>query len=395
MFMNAIFYRYKSICEPDFIDAFKAVGLNIIEDRQGMDSSLSLDDKITFLGNLIADNKPLFIFSINFFPFISMICERLKILYVCVSVDCPVLEIYNNAIKSPYNRVFLFDKKQYESVKDANPNCIFHLPLGSATDRISAITQNESGYDHDISFVGSLYSEKDPYGKLTISPDIKTSLENKMYRQLKECIYGLEYIESSVTDEEISAIKNADKNFYSSALSIRNLDREIAIDDYISPHITVLERKELLNTIAEKIPGYKLHLFTGSNTKDLSSKIITEGKIDSLVGMPRVFKKSRINLNTTMRSIRSGLPQRIWDILACGGFLLTNYQPEIDMFLTPGVHLETYRSLDELTEKTEYYLTHDKEREEIALNGYRKVCEEDTVLHRVIAIIKTIMENTT
>ena len=93
-----------------------------------------------------------------------------------------------------------------------------------------------------------------------------------------------------------------------------------------------------------------------------------------------------------MRAIRSGLPQRIWDILACGGFLLTNYQPELDEFLTPGVHLETYRSVDELVEKSVYYLEHDDEREAIAQNGYKKICEEDSVLHRVMAMIKIIME---
>lgn len=389
--MNAIFYRYDSICEPDYIDAFKAVGLTIIEDNSGMsDDSLPLADKITKLGNLIADHTPLFVFSINFFPFIAMVCERVKVPYVCVSVDCPVLEIYNNAITSPYNRVFLFDQKQYESVASANPGCIFHLPLGGAVDRMTATTKNAVGYDYDISFIGSLYTEKDPYAALKLPADTESSLNEKMLRQLNENIYGLEYVENALTDEEISAIKDADPDFYSSKLSIRNLDRQIVLDDYLGSHITVLERKNILNTLAESIGSYKLDLFTTSDTSGLSPLIRNRGIAKSFTEMPIIFKKSKINLNTTMRSIRSGLPQRIWDILACGGFLLTNYQPELDDFLTPGVHLETYRSVDELVEKATYYLEHDEEREAIALNGYRKVCNEDSVLHRVISIIKII-----
>ena len=390
--MNVIVYRYNSICEPDYIDALKAVGLTIIEDNSGIDDdgSMTLDDKLTHLGNLIADHMPLFIFSINFFPFVAMVCERVKIPYVCVSVDCPVLEIYNNAIKSPYNRVFLFDQKQYESVAPANPGHIFHLPLGGATLRMEETTKDVLGYDYDISFIGSLYTEKDPYNALSIPADIKNSLEDKMLTQLKENIYGLEYIENTVTEEEIAAIKNADPDFYSSKLSIRNLDRQVAIDDYLGYHITVMERKELLNTLAEGIGNYKLDLFTTGDTSELSPLIRNRGIAKSFTEMPIIFKKSKINLNTTMRAIRSGLPQRIWDILACGGFLLTNYQPELDKFLVPGVHLETYRTLDELVEKAVYYLEHDEEREAIALKGYRKVCEEDTVLHRVISIIKII-----
>lgn len=389
--MNAIFYRYDSICEPDYIDAFKAVGLTIIEDNSGMsDDSLPLADKITRLGNLIADHMPLFVFSINFFPFIAMVCERVKVPYVCVSVDCPVLEIYNNAITSPYNRVFLFDKKQYESVASANPGCIFHLPLGAPTDRMSATIKDAAGYDYDISFIGSLYTEKDPYSSIKLSEAVKRSLEDKMLRQLDENIYGMDYLEKNITEDEISSIKEADPNFYSSKLSIRNLDRQVAIDDYLGYHITVLERKRLLNTLAENIGDRRLDLFTTSDTSGLSPLIRNRGIAKSFTEMPIIFKKSRINLNTTMRSIRSGLPQRIWDILACGGFLLTNYQPELDDFLTPGVHLETYHSMDELVEKVLYYLEHDEEREAIALNGYRKVCSEDSVLHRVISIIKII-----
>ena len=389
--MNAIFYRYDSICEPDYIDAFKAVGLTIIEDNSGMsDDSLPLADKITRLGNLIADHTPLFVFSINFFPFIAMVCERVKVPYVCVSVDCPVLEIYNNAITSPYNRVFLFDQKQYESVASANPGCIFHLPLGAPTDRMSATIKDAAGYDYDISFIGSLYTEKDPYSSIKLSEAVKRSLEDKMLRQLDENIYGMDYLEKNITEDEISSIKEADPNFYSSKLSIRNLDRQVAIDDYLGYHITVLERKRLLNTLAENIGDRRLDLFTTSDTSGLSPLIRNRGIAKSFTEMPIIFKKSKINLNTTMRSIRSGLPQRIWDILACGGFLLTNYQPELDDFLTPGVHLETYRSVDELVEKAGYYLQHDEEREAIALNGYRKVCNEDSVLHRVISIIKII-----
>lgn len=389
--MNAIFYRYDSICEPDYIDAFKAVGLTIIEDNSGMsDDSLPLADKITRLGNLIADHMPLFVFSINFFPFIAMVCERVKVPYVCVSVDCPVLEIYNNAITSPYNRVFLFDKKQYESVASANPGCIFHLPLGAPTDRMSATIKDAAGYDYDISFIGSLYTEKDPYSSIKLSEAVKRSLEDKMLRQLDENIYGMDYLEKNITEDEISSIKEADPNFYSSKLSIRNLDRQVAIDDYLGYHITVLERKRLLNTLAENIGDRRLDLFTTSDTSGLSPLIRNRGIAKSFTEMPIIFKKSRINLNTTMRSIRSGLPQRIWDNLACGGFLLTNYQPELDDFLTPGVHLETYHSMDELVEKVLYYLEHDEEREAIALNGYRKVCSEDSVLHRVISIIKII-----
>ena len=87
--------------------------------------------------------------------------------------------------------------------------------------------------------------------------------------------------------------------------------------------------------------------------------------------MPLIFHYSKINLNITSKSIRSGLPLRIFDILGCGGFLLTNYQPELSNYFTPGYDLVCYSSEDELLEKTEYYLSHEKERIETIFNCLR------------------------
>ena len=58
------------------------------------------------------------------------------------------------------------------------------------------------------------------------------------------------------------------------------------------------------------------------------------------------------------------------------GFLLSNYQPELAEFFVPGEELVLYDSMADLEDKVCYYLAHDEERKRIALNGYRKVCEQ-------------------
>ena len=61
-------------------------------------------------------------------------------------------------------------------------------------------------------------------------------------------------------------------------------------------------------------------------------------KITNKCATPRQtinFRNSKINLNPTAKGIRSGIPLRIFDILSCSGFLLTNYQSELsDHFLS-------------------------------------------------------------
>ena len=389
--MNIIIYRYKSICEPDFISAFKGLGLDVIEDTDGMTSGLSLDQKLQHLGTLITENKPLFVFTINYYPFISFLCDKLHVFYVSMTVDVPVFEIFNISIRSPFNRIFLFDRDQYDEIYSENPSCIFHLPLGAACERIADTLGDTDDYLYDISFVGSLYNEKDPLAQLSNLPfKTKGAIDKAISLQLESEVYGHSCLDSLINSDIIDALRKTDEDFYPSTLSTRNIDKYVTINDYICPHMTYIERVKVLNLLTKELSGDSLHLFTNSTTKKLSANLNIHGPVDSLNEMPFVFRQSKINLNITTRSISSGLSQRIWDVLACRGFLITNYQPEIDMFLKEGVHLVTYKSYGELTEKVSYYLSNEDERKTIALKGYEEVCKRGSVTARAIEMLRNI-----
>lgn len=69
---------------------------------------------------------------------------------------------------------------------------------------------------------------------------------------------------------------------------------------------------------------------------------------------------------------------RILDVMASGGFLVSNYQQELAEYFVPDEEVVLYESMDDLRQKLQYYLTHDEERKRIAENGYRKVQKEFT-----------------
>ena len=99
--MKIVIHRYNSICEPGYIEAFEKLGIEVIEDRLEMErKNIPADERISSIAELILTNKPMFVFSINFFPYISDICEKLGVMYVCVSVDCPVSELWTASIRN-------------------------------------------------------------------------------------------------------------------------------------------------------------------------------------------------------------------------------------------------------------------------------------------------------
>ena len=99
------------------------------------------------------------------------------------------------------------------------------------------------------------------------------------------------------------------------------------------------------------------------------------GTCDYYDQMPKVFKASKINLNITLKIIQSGIPLRVMDILGSGGFLLTNYQPEIAEYFVDGEEVVMYESIEDAYEKAIFYIRNNDKRHQIAQNGHNKVRE--------------------
>lgn len=106
--------------------------------------------------------------------------------------------------------------------------------------------------------------------------------------------------------------------------------------------------------------------------------------------MPFVFAHSKINLNISLRSITSGIPLRALDVMGCGGFLLSNYQPELNDYFSNGVEYAYFDSPEDLLTKTDYYLSHPKERADIATNGHARVVRDFSYEHQLEQIFSLL-----
>lgn len=391
--MNILFYRYGSICEPAIIEAFRSMGISVMEECSEMtDKTLSQVQILALVESHIKKERPVFVFSINFFPVIAQLCNIYQIFYLCWTVDSPVMELFSKAIRYNTNRIFMFDYAQYTRFSVYNPQNIYYLPLASDTFHFNKVITDISeadrtNYSCDISFVGSLYSEKDPLSGASGIPEyVKGYISGITEASLR--LYGYYPAEDVLTNQIVDTIKSCLPNYLKLNNPVTNYDRYLISQYYLGYHISSIERIRTLNALAEH---FHVDLYTRSNTSPLFG-VHVHGGIQTLTEMPKVFHLSKINLNMTIKSIQSGLPLRIFDILGCGGFVMTNYQPELAEYFEIGTDLEAYSSMEELIEKCDYYLHHDCEREKIAKKGYEKICSEHTYRHRVQTMLKTILK---
>lgn len=393
--MEILFYRYGSICEPDMIEAFEKLGITVVEEKSMItDKGKKPSDIVQDVADMLRGRRFIFVFSVNFFPPVSEICQIAGVPYVCWTVDCPVLELFSPSLSNPCNRVFLFDRNQYLYFKDRNPGKIFHLPLGSNPDRwdkvIAGASTNDAGrFAGDVSFVGSLYSEKNPYRRLdNISEYAKGYIRGIVEAQLQ--IYGYNFIGEMLDEKIMEEMKKIIPDMQQPLINgDKEAERYLMANCFVGTEIAEEERERIFAKLGKNCA---VDLYTRSYTEGLEEKCKAEGTeiffdkkeksdlcgvhirdgVRTLDEMPLVFNKSRINLNITMRPISSGLSLRIFDICACGGMLLTNYQEELPEMYEPGVEVEMYSSQEELCDKVAYYLEHDSERQRIARRGYEK-----------------------
>ena len=74
---------------------------------------------------------------------------------------------------------------------------------------------------------------------------------------------------------------------------------------------------------------------------------------------------------------------RTFEVMAAGGFLLTEDIPTLHELFEDGKHLVTYRDADDMVEKARYYIDNPREREKIAAAGQEAVLRGHTYTHRI------------
>jgi len=107
--------------------------------------------------------------------------------------------------------------------------------------------------------------------------------------------------------------------------------------------------------------------------------------------MGRIYSASKIGFNY---SIRNDVNMRMFEVLSCGALLLTNRIKKngFDELFEDGKHLVAYRSRKQLFRLIDYYLAHDKEREEIAGNGHQLVTKHHTYEIRTTKMLDFIKQ---
>lgn len=395
--MHILMYRWKAYNYRDIEQTFLLLGHTVDNIEQELGSYDVSPEFERVIEEKIRGTHYDMVFTVNYFPLISNVCERTGVKYVSWTCDNPLISMYHESVFHACNYIFTFDKTNYLEFRGMGVKHIWYLPLAVDTERMDALlgapekperrnaTQDSEmrKYRGDVAFVGSLY-ERNSYDKIKnrLPEYLRGYFDAVMEAQLN--ISGANIVEPMLTTnileqlQEYFQLEKSEGSFSDLGLIFQTT--------VLGFKIAEIERRRALIELSKH---YRVNVYSNSDVSDLL-RIQYCGSVDYWSEMPKVFRMSKINLNFTIPNIKSGIPLRIWDVLGCGGFLLTNYQAEIPYYFKGGEDLVCFDSLEDLCEKVGYYLEHEEERKRIAWNGYRKVREKHSYIERIRTILDTV-----
>lgn len=302
------------------------------------------------------------VFSINFSPVMAKVCKELNVPYISWIYDSPVNVHDMSTMTYDTNVIYTFDRGElpYWEQYGIKAN---HLPLAADVNQMSAKIKAGNSrkklFTTDISFAGRLY--KSEYASL-MSP-FPTELNNLCDRIIKaQLLTGGEYIIPKLLTDGL--IEEMNKVYLKVSDGRTSYNRR-QLEFLFGQEATARERLIVLGILSKH---FKLDLYSG-DSDDILAGANMKGYINYDNDLPLLYSQSKINLNIALKPIKTGIPLRVLDCMACGGFMMSNYKAELAEYFEPGEEIAIYSQMEEAVEYAAYYLEHDSERKKIAEKG--------------------------
>ena len=382
--MKLLLYKWGSFSEKTLTESFEKLGIEYDTfDCECKDYHADAEFADSFLKKLHSYGCDI-VFSLNYFPIISMLCNMNSIPYYSWIYDCPMDTILSMTSNNECNHIMCFDRNQTALLNSYGIKTAQHFPLWADPGMKKTVRSTDSAvkrkYACDISFIGNFYNGSNNRIRKAISDDkfddYSTGFINGLVR-FQRCIPETNIIKESLSKDV------ADRIIEACELTLS--DKYIRDDfqkatEAIGVEVSCKEREETVEAIAK---DYEINLYTSSKLEFDPGKLINKGFADNATELPLIYNSSRINLNMTSTNITSGIPLRVFDILSCGGFCLTNYREEIAECFVDGEDLVIYYDLNDLKEKIAFYLANETLRAKIAENGHKKAIAEFNIDDRL------------
>ena len=354
-------------------------------------SGVGSQDFIETLLRHVVDFKPDFVLTVNHFGLdregkLAELLADLKLPLASWFVDNPhlILHQYDHP-GSDNTAIFTYDAGNLDQMRARGFTNTHYLPLATDPSRF-APNKNATGlaeWTSDVSFVGNSMTEA-----------VSNSLHNTVLPETLDQPYNEIAADfgSSGTPSVAEFLKEQHPDWYAALQTLPTLENRLALESLITWEATRQYRLRCVQQILKFSPlivgdsGWNDQIDPMSGWRHLPS-------LDYYEDLPRFYPMSKINFNCTSRQMIGAVNQRVFDVPACGGFVLTDHREQMEDLFDLESEVAIYRDPEEIPGLVRRYLKDDHHRKMISENARKRILAEHTYEIRLSKLI-SIMRKT-
>ena len=302
---------------------------------------------------------------------------RLELPLASWFVDNPhlILYVYEN-LASDWVTLFTWDADNLDSLRARGFERVHYLPLAVDTHRFSP---RRSAFARDVAFVGNSMVNK-----------VRSKLRSHDFpRKLTADLESLGQAFMETGELSVSEFLRRDfPEHFTLFQALPGVEARLSFEALITWQSTLMYR---LRQVRRLLPFSPL-LAGDRGWFELlpASGWSYHEELNYYEDLPVFYPATRINFNCTSQQMKGAVNQRVFDVPACGGFLLTDYRRQLENLFEPGREVICYHEEGEIPELVRHYLSRDAERERIAAAARERILAGHTYDLRLASLVDTM-----
>jgi spore maturation protein CgeB len=311
--------------------------------------------------------------------------ERLSLPLASWFVDSPHLILHRYpGLATQNTAVFTWDEETVAPLRRRGFSQAAYLPLAADTHVFRpGLPLLDKTLQADAGFVGDSMVSKAAERFADAAP---TGLLARDYRKLAQGLAGAR--ETAPADFLRRAFPEHAKAFE----ALPDNERKLSFEALLTWEATRVYRSDCVRRITE----FDAVVAGDEHWKEVlppSPSLRLASRLDYYQDLPRFYPGVKVNLNCTSRQMKSAVNQRVFDVPACGGFVLTDRQAGLEKLFAPGKEVAVFDHPEEIPDLVRHYLANKSQRRRLTRAARKRVLAEHTYEHRLKQLLGFMRSN--
>ena len=339
------------------------------------------------LQNILKRVRPEFIVTINYTKGLSEFCHRNNMKLLCWEIDPSTSMLLPPAAPTSDVHVFTYRRAHVDDYNAAGFGHCEYWPLATEPTRRTPVPLSDEERDRyaaGISFVGSSMM------------DSAASCHQRIVEAFAQRFGSTEEAQAQAERIIQTVLEEQRKDFrrYIVPFLLEDLCPDLVAAWPLGGHedltrlLGEIAGAEMRATCIARLGHHGIRVWGDAGWKPCENfGAQYMGLAGHFVEITKIYCGSLINIDIGRLYQRDIVTMRVFDILACGGFILTDHSDALSELFTIGEELDTYRSAEELDQKVRFYLDHPDLARSMAQRGRERVLHDHTIAARVRGVL--------